>query len=221
MDSLSVGDSVRVSDGKFGTIYSFGHYDDEIPAEFLQIKTSAKSTLEISAEHMVFVKQESSTKAIPASSVKTGDVLVTSENETTVSKIKTVVRNGAYAPFTDSGDIVVSDVLSSNYISMMPEEDVFMGVDMQWIAHTFKAPHRFVCSLNFAICENETYTNGLSNWIYGPYHAGRWLAEQHSAVKFAGTALLISTLSLMGPGALVVAALLALRASKKNKVKAL
>merc|ERR1712157_294826 len=202
---------------------SFGHYDDEISADFLQIKTSAKSTLEISAEHMVFVKQQGeSTKAIPASSVKTGDVLITSdETETTVSKIKTVRRTGAYAPFTDSGDIVVSDVLSSNYISMMPEEDVFMGVDMQWIAHTFKAHHRFVCSLNFAICENEAYTNGLSNWIYGPYHAGRWLVEQNSAVKFAGTALLISTLSLMGPGALVVAALLALRASKKNKVKAL
>merc|ERR1712157_377672 len=198
---------------------SFGHYDDEISADFLQIKTSAKSTLEISAEHMVFVKQQGeSTKAIPASSVKTGDVLVTSdENETTVSKIKTVVRNGAYAPFTDSGDIVVSDVLSSNYISMMPEEDVFMGVDMQWIAHTFKAPHRFVCSLNFAICENETYTNGLSNWIYGPYHIGRWLVQQHTTVKFAGTALLVGMLSLVGPGALVVAALLAIQVLKKNK----
>jgi len=223
MDSLSIGDFVRVGGAdKFGKIYSFGHYDTNVSADFLQIKTTSKSSLEISSEHMLFVKQQEATKAIPASSVKTGDILVTSdEKETVVSKITTVQRKGAYAPFTDTGDIVVSNVLSSNYISMMPEEDVFLGVDMQWIAHTFNAPHRMVCKLNFAICENETYTNGLSNWINGPFQAGRWLAQQNMAVKFAGTALLTSILSLMGPGALIVAAILALRVSKKNKIKAL
>merc|ERR1711862_223455 len=93
------------------------------------------------------------TKSVPASSVKVGDVLAMNNDTTAkVSKIGSVERKGAYAPFTYSGDIVVSGVVASNYVAMMPEEETGLPVSMQWIAHTFKAPHRFVCSaIDFSI----------------------------------------------------------------------
>ena len=43
---------------------------------------------------------------------------------------------------------------------------------MQWMAHAFNAPHRMVCALSFEICENETYTDGISDWVYDPLRLG-------------------------------------------------
>merc|ERR1711982_306825 len=96
---------------------------------------------------------------------------------------------------------------SSNYISVMPEEELGLPVSMQWIAHTFNVPHRFVCTaIDFSICENETYTEeGLSTWIARPYYAAEWLANQNSTVKFIGSATLVVAMSL-GP---IISALLA------------
>jgi len=170
MDTVTIGDSVRVRGGKFAKVYSFGHYEKNIRSNYLQIgNAGSKTPLELSADHMVFVvNNNDETKSVPASNVKVGDTLATlTGGSSKVVFIKHVQRNGAYAPFTTSGDIVVSGVVASNYVSLLDQ----MPKMMQWIAHTFKAPHRVLCSINFTICENETYINGLSSWIYVPYHA--------------------------------------------------
>ena len=39
-----------------------------------------------------------------------------------VTKIATVNRQGAFAPFTESGTIVVSDILASSYVSLQEEQ---------------------------------------------------------------------------------------------------
>jgi len=217
MDSIKIGDSVLVRGGEFAKIYSFGHHEKTKQSDYLQIRADGlRNALEISEDHMVFVIPDGSAvaKSVPASSIKVGDMLAT-ENDTSskVSKIKTVHRKGAYAPFTTSGDIVVSGVVASNYIAMIPEKEMPFGVTMQWIAHTFNAPHRFVCSINFSICENETYTDGLSNWIYLPFHAGLWLAQQNTAIKMAGSGFLVVLMALLSPTVLAVGFLV----SKLNK----
>jgi len=133
---------------------------------------------------MVFVQDGSFSKSVPASAVNVGDKLVVANGDgvTEVRKIKRVTRRGAFAPFTKTGTIVVSDVLASNYVWSLMDES---PVSMQWMAHAFNAPHRMVCALNFEICENETYINGISNWVYDPLRLGRWLAQQNAAVKFS------------------------------------
>merc|ERR1711933_566159 len=221
MDTLEIGDSVRVMGGSFAKVYSFGHYNNSQKANYLQIQTTEGNTLEITPKHMVFIHSEGSTKSVPAASIKIGDILATKEDTTAkVSKIGSVQRKGAYAPFTTSGDIVVSGIAASNYISVMPEEELGLPVSMQWIAHTFNAPHRFVCTaIDFSICENETYTEeGLSTWIARPYYAAEWLASQNSTVKFIGSATLVAAMSL-GP---IISALLAYgflyKTNKKVKV---
>merc|ERR1711884_430410 len=88
-----------------------------------------------------------------------------------------------------------SGVVASNYVAMMPEEETGLPVSMQWIAHTFKAPHRFVCSaIDFSICENETYTEeGHSTWIARPYAVAEWLANQNATVKVVGSAAFVAS----------------------------
>lgn len=96
--------------------------------------------------------------SIPASLVGVSDrVAVGSSGEMhSITKVGTTIAKGAYAPFTPSGRIMVNSVLASNYVSLLEDkagvEIPFTGnyeIPMQWIAHTFKAPHRMLCSLNF------------------------------------------------------------------------
>jgi len=103
MSDLKVGDMVRTLDGRFDRVYSFGHYSPESRAEYLQIHAAGlKKPLELSADHMLFVKGS----AVPASSVVVGDKLNLSAEglgSAEVQMIRTVVRSGAFAPFTMSG----------------------------------------------------------------------------------------------------------------------
>jgi len=182
MDTLNIGDSVLVQGGKYSKVYSFGHYDPNTLSKYLQIKSDrAKSPLEITEDHMVFIKDELSIRSVPASSIMLGDMLISPNGYTSeVSDIKYVLSRGAYAPFTLSGDIVVSNIVSSNYVALISEEDTVLPISMHWIAHAFKAPHRLACSfVSFDICKNETYnSNGHSNWITTPLRAGKWLVRQ-------------------------------------------
>ena len=116
MDSIKIGDSVRVGPGnEFARVYSFGHYDKNMHAEYVQIRTDVSaSPLELTKDHMVFVQDGSFSKSVPASAVNVGDKLVVANGDgvTEVRKIKRVTRRGAFAPFTKTGTIVVSDVAS-------------------------------------------------------------------------------------------------------------
>ena len=184
IDSIKIGDSVRVGPGnEFAQVYSFGHYAKNFVAEYVRIRTNVSaSPLELTKDHMVFVQEGSFSKSVPASAVNVGDKLVVANGGVTeVRKIERVTSRGAFAPFTKTGTIVVSDIVASNYISLLDETPV----SMQWMAHAFNAPHRMVCALSFEICENETYTNGISNWVYNPFQFGLWLAQQNAAVKFS------------------------------------
>jgi len=192
MKDLKIGDNVRSEGGAFEKVYSFGHYDAKTPTDFLQIKSAGlKNPLEISANHMVFVQDGAAQKSVPAATLKVGDSLIIAANgnASKIGSIKKIQGRGAYAPFTASGKISVSGTVASNYIFVMETGPI---VSMQWMAHAFNAPHRMLCSLNFGICENETYENGLSNWIAGPLRLGQWLAAQNSVVKFMGVGFLFS-----------------------------
>merc|ERR1712124_153016 len=125
-----------------------------------------------SAPHMLFLDSK---KAVPASTIKVGDTLL---GGNTVTKIDKVSLSGAYAPFTYSGSIVVNDVVASNYVSLTGTS-TFLGIDMQFFAHTAVGVRRALCYLK--LCGEEKYNDrGVATWI--PYQAAAWIATQELGI---------------------------------------
>lgn len=193
MKDLKLGDQVLVVDGRhnkpvYEPVYSFGHRNTEITAEFLRLEPSG---LELSENHMVFVRGRG---AIPAALVKLGDVLEGSFHEAAVvvEAIFAVQQKGAYAPFTSSGTIVVNGIKASTYVSFQGSERFVLGsgssfpwrgwktpITYQWLARSFEAPHRTLC--RFVLdCSSESYSaqEGFSVWVYRPLQATNVLLNQ-------------------------------------------
>jgi hypothetical protein len=160
METLNIGDYVRAASGKFTQVYSFGHLHKEVETDFLQFisKDDHESQLEITSDHMVFV---ASGDVVRASEVKVGDKLLGLKNK--VAEIRSVKRRGVYAPVTFTGDIVVSGVVSSSYVSIM---DNISPRIVNKASHTIMGLHRMACKFGFEQCQNESYTvDGINTWI--------------------------------------------------------
>jgi ABC-type phosphate transport system substrate-binding protein len=234
MKDLKIGDMVMNAEGKYDAVYSFGHYAPEIAAEFVQIHAAGlKTPLEISKEHMLFVDGA----AVPASFVSVGDkVNLVGGAVAEVKKIQSVVRHGAYAPFTVSGTIAVNNVAASVYVDLQNNAGVLIiggyktPLSMQFLAHMFQAPHRLVCMMSPAYCQTETYTEeGISAWVAGPLAVAEWVIQQNVVLMtlafvpcfLAGVAIYAFELMLASKMLLLiaVASLLAVRAAKKTSRK--
>lgn len=176
IDSLSIGDRVLVHGGSYETVYSFGHRNPTDYADYLRLVTKS-TALEISSSHMLLVGDN----FVPASTIKLGDVL---SNGEAVSSIKTVTRQGIYAPFTTSGTIVVSNIISSSFVSLQKDAtylkigSVALPVTWQWLGHAFETPHRLLSNVI-----GETYTDeGISLWVAGPKLVIERVLRQHAMV---------------------------------------
>jgi hypothetical protein len=183
MKDLKIGDKVLSASGKYEEVYSFGHRDEQGQAEFIQISPSG---LEISKDHMLMVGGQ----FIPASLLRVGDELESADGEVvTVVEIKTIVRNGVYAPFTSSGTIVVNLIKASNYIAFEESERLVIGgwespFTYHWIAHLSQSPHRIWSRLG--LLRDEEYTeDGMSTWVSGPHRWSEWVLAQNSLVTAA------------------------------------
>mmetsp|Transcript_21620 Transcript_21620/g.32740 ORF Transcript_21620/g.32740 Transcript_21620/m.32740 type:complete len:698 (+) Transcript_21620:73-2166(+) len=197
MEDLTIGDSVRVSNNKFEPIYSFGHKSSSSTSEYLRISTEGSAAaLEISPDHMVAMEGG---RHVPASLVKKGDMLLTVTDElAAVTSIKNVVRKGAFAPFTASGNIVVNGIVASNYVAYQGSEYVKIGemetpFSYQFMGHTFNSVHRLAVMVGIT---GETYTpEGISNWVATAHSMTTYVAGQNVLV-ILGLALLLPLLML-------------------------
>jgi hypothetical protein len=167
--TVEIGDYVRGDNGKFSRVYSLGHVDHTIESHFLQIYAEGLPTpLEITRSHMLFV----SGKSVFAWQVVVGDML----GEHRVTLINTVKRRGVYAPVTYSGDILVSGVIASCYVSLLD------GVSARLqnpASHAVMSMHRTMCRYDFGLCESETYTYGVSDWLVDVVRLVAGLNELH------------------------------------------
>jgi ABC-type phosphate transport system substrate-binding protein len=191
MKDVKIGDYVKVNDNKYSMVYSFGHFDEHVVATYLEISWAGKlnkKPLLISPDHLVFVEGHG---AIPASTVKVGNRLMSNGTfDTTVTNIKSVVRVGAFAPFTKEGTLLVNDIRVSSYITLQPNASnlVFGPVNMAWLdmhalAHLSQAPHRVICDIFVGLCETETYTtDGISVRVAWLLKLTTWVLEQHHSV---------------------------------------
>jgi hypothetical protein len=129
-------------------------------------------------------------KAVQASQVKLGDQVVLSEGRSSkVTMLKCVARAGLFAPFTESGKLLVSGVLASSYAVSVGELETvkIAGIDfsVHWLAHAFTFPHRFMCSWNQEMCQKETYgeDDQMPAWISGPQTFFAWVLDQNVVVQ--------------------------------------
>ena len=189
LDQIKIGDLVRTGSSTMEQVYSFGHNQKQVVAEYLEITTKA-STLRLSSDHMVFTASGS---AIPAANAKIGDSLIVvlegKETVAPIQQIRAIQANGAFAPMTKSGKILVDGFVASNYVSLNGKSTLLGFLDMQWVAHVFKAPHRLAYFMLGVT--NETYTSeGLSNWIALPLRVGKWMMHESNVLV---------TIAILGP----------------------
>jgi hypothetical protein len=126
-------------------------------------------------------------KLIPAQAVQVGDFVVRLDGIlSAVTKIGSIRRSQAYAPFTEAGTLIVNGMLVSNYYLLLPariqnddDEDhdqVFSFEMLNWASHMATAPRRLLCQVRWEQCLNEGYTEGgVASWI--PFHSLTWALE--------------------------------------------
>jgi hypothetical protein len=200
LHKVKLGDEIMVEKDIYEPIYSFGHYNREAQQSFVKVVTT-KTTLEITAEHMVFSVHKG---IIPASAVEVGDELVDSDGQATlVNKIESVVRQGVYAPFTPSGKLIVDGITVSSYVAFQDSAVLKLGGSIEtpfsyhWMAHTFNFPHRFYCQYVVS-CTEEQYTeDGVSTWVTVPFHVAMWIFRQNAVVMGFCMTVLIAGFSVL------------------------
>ena len=149
MKDLRVGDSILTGSGSYSEVSSFGHFLENVSAEFLQIHT-ADQTLEMTGDHLVFLNDK--LNPIRTKAIKVGDVLRGETAPAKVTKIQSVQRQGIYAPLTMEGSLVVDGIVASSYVSMQKDADEFIqvkgtntGKSQHDYVHLGLAPFRLVC----------------------------------------------------------------------------
>jgi hypothetical protein len=160
MDTLRIGDFVRVADHQFSQIYSFSHIDKELVAEYLQFFSgnAHNEPLEVTPDHMIYVSKG---QIVRASQVRVGDQLLGMDHP--VTEVRSIQRRGVYAPVTFAGEIIVSGVVASSYVSLL---DTIPPSIMNTASHVMMGLHRTVCTWDLDRCVNESYNeHGINNWI--------------------------------------------------------
>ena len=168
MEDLQVHDNVlagtKTGASIYQEVYSFGHLDHSSKFEYLQIfhdntKTAGSNNeelIEISPAHLVCLVDKHA--PVRADTVQVVDQLLLlntlhhGTEPTTVTKIKTVVRKGAYLPLTTDGTIIVNDITASTYVSIHHNATQVIDflvstlqISEQRLFHYWITPYRMVC----------------------------------------------------------------------------
>ena len=187
MKDLRIGDRVLTSNkqNSYQQIYGFAHRHEMQPTIFYRIVTEHSHTeslnaLEISGEHLVFVRARSG--PVRADSIQVGDTLVQWKVATStydfaiVKEISKLSRDGLYAPLTPDGTIVVNDIVASTYVNVQGTtrspgaEYVELGRRMMvtpllqsQAIHLWFSPLRLICTHHHsAFCERHDEDGMLS-----------------------------------------------------------
>jgi Hint module len=134
MDSVRIGDRVRVGANKFSDVFMFTHKDTSSVHQFTRITLSSGESVSATSGHYMFANNGLKT----AGSVVVGDVMTLANGaEETVIRISTETSLGLFNPQTLDGNLVVDGVLSSTYTQ---------AVDANF-AHAILSPLRFLYRL--------------------------------------------------------------------------
>jgi len=179
MDQVRIGNAVLQADGTYSKVYSFGHYHPTIKTNYLQVLTASMDKnfpLEISADHLIYT-QDGDTKAkilVPASDLNVEDYLVTQQGPSKIVSLSIVQREGAYAPLTTTGNLMVNGVVASNYVSREWLKSRVSGDTLHSLQHGSIIPYRLFCY--WFGCDQESYdeTTGFSPWVLAWFRLEQW-----------------------------------------------
>jgi len=192
MHRVQIGDKVKVdvassssaSDKNklFEPVYAFAKREASMTGDYLRIGWNEQgsgggdSYLEISQKHMLLASSKGGAhledirvhpRMIPASLLRLGDEIVVEDGKkAVVDSIQTVRSQGAYAPLTFSGTLVVNGCHASAYVSFQDKEYLTLGgtnnssngttrisLNSHWLAHTFLTPLRWIGTAWIALAE--------------------------------------------------------------------
>lgn len=203
MKDLQVGDSVLTRNNQYEPIYAFAHLNPERCADFLQIRMDGGAKLEVSHEHMVFLKSKN--VPIRADAIHVGDQLEgEASSSKTVRRIKKVKRDGIYAPLTPSGTIVVNGVVASAYASLQNatiykenfKEGIHIVVLQQHYVHMGLSPFRMLCmGVSSSIC-NAKNDDGMPYYVAFAVGLNRWANQQNITIQHLALALAVVVTSI-------------------------
>ena len=135
LQDVKVGDRVLAVNGSgqlvYDTVYMFGHHEPEAWGCFV-VLTTDKRSVAVTSDHYVFCVKDGEKMCVPAGEVKPGDMLCVTEDfgqansEPTssltsdkVTKVSWESKRGLFAPFTESGTLLVDEALMSCYINVL------------------------------------------------------------------------------------------------------
>jgi hypothetical protein len=200
MMELKIGDMIKVGEGKYEPVYTFGHRDPDLKnGQYLLIYTKGTyDPLPISRDHMVFIREGQISRSVPASMLKVGDSLMTASSAdrgVSITSIDLVTRSGAFAPFTLSGKIVVNGIQASSYISLQESTDKLVvggihGLRSRTLsgshAHSFKRLIVYCFAVGLILVtgsDDEIFSKtGISPWVDMPHKVFLWLLGQNPSV---------------------------------------
>jgi len=137
MDALQVGQKVRVGAKEHSEVFMFSHTYTDAQATFVQLKT-ATGSIQLTEGHYIYANG----KAVPAGTVKVGDLLETATGApSAVTGISTVRATGLYNPHTLNGDIVVNGFRTTTYTDAINPT----------LAHAMLAPARAMYAMNITL----------------------------------------------------------------------
>jgi Hint module len=228
----------------YSQVYGFGHYDPDTTTEFIQIMTLEEdkynpnnmtwgenknnyyyytNRLEISARHLVFTSLSSSSSGQQqqrvgvqmALEIQVNDSLLNAQYQPQrVVTIRTVQRQGIYAPLTQSGDILVSGIHASNFIQMLyPTKQKRRNVsynnqtnyekneppvNYHQLGQLYILPYQFYCTMlhTSSTCQDEVYDNGYSTYVSSLIQLGNWIHSYDDTNK--GSTLLLTSIVYYG-----------------------
>jgi Hint module len=111
--------------------------------------------------HLVFVERNHRIFSIRAMDVVMGDVM---SGKQVIGIQNNNIQTGVYSPLTQSGDIVVSGIVASNYVDVL-HFDSSVSVH-HTLGHMLLLPQSCFCSYFIGMCQKEGYWNGYGYYIY-------------------------------------------------------
>ncbi len=172
ISDLNYGDMIKTIDQSsnkivYSKFITYLHRDEHVLADFIKIITNQNKTIKISEKHLVATLRNKKVEFILAKNLNENDFLVSyddNENmiyEEIISIIKYVQEIGVYAPLTETGTMLVDDVLVSCYANIDKHDWAHFAFKLYIYPKNF---YEFIINNLFTRNDNKEYYNRL-HWF--------------------------------------------------------
>ena len=168
ISDLKEGDYIKTLDlatGKsvFSKFVTYLHQDKEVQAEFIKVQTKNEKFITLTEKHLIPRLNVARNKAefVFANRLKLGDFIICEHGNEEIEIIEWVEEKGVYAPLTESGTVLVDEILASCYAN----------IEQHYLAHWVFKPYvyfkRFLdmIVLNFRAHESDKGLNGYARFL--------------------------------------------------------